>query len=158
MRSFKEFITEKWHASPGYDDLHHTSEIHGKKVMIAFTKHDVNYRTGKKHGGEWKIDFYVDGTSVKRHEMKPEHGREILHHVHRVVSHFINKKKPSSLVMDGDTERKNQVYHRFAGSLQRSHGADVKSRYDGVRVVFPEDCNLIEANLDDIFEEIAELL
>lgn len=158
MKSFKEYLTEKWAAVyRRFDDLEHRDTIHGHDVQIQFSKKGSPYRTGKKRGSDWNIDFFVHGDSKKHHSMKPEHGKEILHHVHRVVKHFIDKKKPESIVMLGDTPKKNHLYHHFAKTLAKTHNVSIENYGSGTRVHFNDHMSE-SVDIDDLIEEAIQYL
>lgn len=98
----------------------------------------------------YNIDFTVNDRSNRRDsEYNSETGRweynkknssyreakKVLQTVGDSVDNFIRKKKPASILMDGNTETKRKIYKRFAHHIAKKYNGRVESDEDGTHVV-----------------------
>ena len=124
MLTFKHYLIEKW--GRGFDrveydshgswatrknTVHHKANVKGHNVSVMF------YRN---HNDEHDLDFHVnhswtDGSAG-------EAGPHILNHVHKVISYYIKKKKPTVIKMIGNTEQKQSLYDKYGEHLAKKHG------------------------------------
>lgn len=142
MISYKQFIAEKWSRGmllPYNDDtpilrdkmVTDTTEIGGKKVGVHFTKSYLR----DKHV---KVDFTVDHSFKDQdsNNLSPTDKINVLHHVHKVISDYIKKKKPKSISMSSNSYPKKQLYKAYAASLAKKHNGEVDRTADDIKVNF----------------------
>lgn len=128
MKTFKQF-QEEWKRGFPLNNrtfgrersLHHTANVRGHKVNVIISHHDKEYGD-KNLKGHVSADFSVNGSFNSDPEKAPsgEDGKHILHHVHKVLKHYIEKRKPKQVLLAGNTRRKNQIYLTYAKHLAKS--------------------------------------
>ena len=85
------------------------------------------------------MDFFVNHTIHNLKTVKDAETRvKILHHVHRNISHFIQKKNPSRLSLDGNTDKKKKLYAQVAQRLAKEHGGKVRQHKTMTHIHFPK--------------------
>jgi len=129
-KSFKQFVAEEWkRGSPVSSNksygrkwaLHHSAKVGNHDVNVIIQHQDKEFDE-KKLKGAVSVDFQVDGSFDKEHIQNSKHGMDILHHVHKVVKHYIERRKPNKLDFMGNSDRKNQMYAAYAKRLAKSVG------------------------------------
>lgn len=127
MISFAEFLAEKWKLdrfTPRFGDERivgdHHAHIDGHHVHIAFG--------GSIHNdGHFSVNYAVDGSHTRRHEMTRKTGQKILHHVNRKISQFVRRVKPSGLSFHGNSDSKERMYETLAKHYANRFGGETTS-------------------------------
>jgi hypothetical protein len=136
MLTFKQYINEKWSGERGGYRTHH-GIVDGHKVTTKFSpQHSIDNKG--KHGGWHAVDFYVNH-SLNDGEVKDSKTKvKIMHHVHKVISHFIEKKRPKSLSMSGNSDKKRNLYAHVAQRIAKKHGGEVEHDVTDTYIEFPK--------------------
>jgi hypothetical protein len=132
-KSFKQFVAEKWSrgdptsVSPKYTRryaLTHTGKVGNHEVNVTIKHLDKEHHApGLK--GLRNIDFSVNG-SYDEEDIPAKDGHKILHHVHKVIKHYIERRKPREVEMAGNTEEKSKVYKRYGEHLAKTLGGSTR--------------------------------
>lgn len=123
----------------GYHQYDHRAVVGGHHVHVEFRRRGAH--TNSFGQNQYHAHFYVNGTSSREHV--GEHGPRILHHVARVVDHFVRTHKPHAIHFEaGDNDvgvesHKHDVYGHFADRLARAHGGDTEHDSHEHSVYFP---------------------
>jgi len=129
MKTFKQFVSEEWergsplslnHQHSKRYALTHSAQVAGHHVQV-IVKHQDKAMQSKSLRGVRSVDFAVDG-SLDKEKIPAKHGKEILHHVHKVIKHYVERRKPEEIGMAGNTDQKNRVYKSYAKKLARQTG------------------------------------
>lgn len=145
MKSFKTFLTEKWGRGSTmtinnrHDDaeqrkfhrktvLHHHSKIGEHDVHIFFCK--PNHLTGDEHHIDFTVDHSTNGTIKDK-----KTGRDVLHHVHKVVTNYVKKVKPNKITFSGNTSKKEKMYGHYAKKLAKVHNGEHYKGFAGAHVI-----------------------
>ena len=127
MLTFKQYINEKWR---GVSDgtRTHDSVINGQKITTHFGGHGDKE---PRKQGSYSVDFFVNSSTKNHKEVKDSKTQvKILHHVNKVVSHFIKKKNPKRLRMSGNSDKKRNLYAHAAERIAKRHGGTVSHDYE----------------------------
>ncbi len=110
---------------PKSKSVHHTDKVDGKDVMVQFQK-GYNKDVG--------IHFTVDD---RYHTNKSnDNGHKILHHIHKVIGHYIKKSKPASIRMRGNHPVKDNMYLKYGELIAKQHDGVWDDHWK--QVVFPK--------------------
>ena len=107
MIGFREFLKESW-KRPGGEDVEHEGRVGGQRVKVCFL-----------HRGEARYHIQF-ATGIPKTLIS---GHKIVKHVGDRVDQFIRHRKPKSIQMSGDSEKKAELYGQFAKHLVKKHGA-----------------------------------
>ena len=134
MKTFKQFVAEKWIRGVGIGSgskkrtrkwgITHTDQVAGHDVEVSIT-HLHRSMNDPKRKGHVAVNFAVDGSDEKE-DMRSKDGAKILHHVHKVVKHYIEKRKPKEIRMLGNTKQKQDVYSQYAHRLAKHFNGSVR--------------------------------
>lgn len=135
MLTFKQFQEEWKRGSPVSSNksygrkwaLHHSAKVGRHDVNVIISHHDKEFDS-KESKGDVSADFQVNGSFDKQinHPTKEE-GKQILHHVHKVLKHYIERRKPRSVTMSGNTKAKSETYEKYAKHLAKKVGGRVQN-------------------------------
>lgn len=125
MYTFKQFLNEKWgRGMPGFPGLgmfkksvHHSATVKGHDVQVVFTPHNA---------GHTNVDFVVNGRFLKHKGDEPDHGHEVLKHVHGVVDKYIKKKKPKAIGIYANHPKKHAAYKAYAHMLAKRYNGHAR--------------------------------
>ena len=128
MKTFKQYIAEKWKRGfPNSEQfsrghaLHHEADVGKHKVKVIITHGTANDKPDPKHVD---IDFSVNNTFNKKvaDVRSPEDHMRILHHIHKVINHYVSRRKPERVRFTGNTDEKRAMYAKYAEHLSKKHG------------------------------------
>lgn len=128
MKSFKEFLDESYEVSSmaggGYMN---DTNVAGNNVTTSF----IPLRS-KDH---YEADFTVNSNWDDRYS-GATHKHLILHHVGKVLNHFINTHSPKKIEFQAYNKVKhNDSFGEFAQKLAKHHGYSYDSEYLGSNTI-----------------------
>lgn len=122
MKSFKEFINEKFEEFDNGNQYHHDFEVNQHKVRVIYTKNN------RRDNHSYDVDFQVNGAFEKENSGAHEKdGIHILHAVHKSVNDFIREKNPTKFLLYAGHPLKHKIYGHLAQRLSKKYSADVDS-------------------------------
>ena len=138
MLTFKQYIAEKWKRGfPNSEQfsrghaLHHEADVGKHKVKVIITHGSEGDRPDPKNVN---VDFSVNH-SFNKHiaaVKSPEEHMQILHHIHKVINHYVSRRKPERIRFAGNTDEKKAMYAKYADHLARKYKGKVTSPSFGV--------------------------
>ncbi len=128
MKTFKQFIKEKWNVS-SYD-----SPITGKRLFARNQKYvdgehvDINFSGNADR--DYNLEYTVNHDFYKRKPTDAETGKKILSHVNKTINTFVRRMKPKSVGFQSSDDRRIELHRMLARRLAKKHGGtvEVKSR------------------------------
>lgn len=112
MISFAEFLDEQMFQKHGSDYVH-LANIHGHHVHLGFYGND----------GTYEVAYLVNHNhTISGSHVEPEHRAKILHHVNRVINHFIVNHKPKSVFFSTVDSRAERTYEQLGKRLAKKYG------------------------------------
>lgn len=114
------------------EDMKHEFNVGQHSVKMMYIQAEIHDKKS------YSVDFYVNGDSKRRDEMKKSDGVKILSKVHTHLHDFIDKVRPTKLEFAANSRAKHKIYGMMASRLAKKHGGNVVSdKYSHV-VHFPQ--------------------
>ena len=124
MKTFRQF-SEEWNRGDERNTVEHSATVGKHQVHVV-----VTHKENKGHVG---IDFLVNH-SYNKEDVSSKDGAKILHHVHKIVKHYVEKRKPHTVHFSGNNDEKDQMYRHYANRLAKQFGGRTKKIIGGVNV------------------------
>jgi hypothetical protein len=149
MMTFKQFLAEGWkrglalskdqtsqHRAKGkYGYLSHRGDVDGHSVAVTVYRSELGHHNINFGVSPPRHKHYSDN---RNNDLPKQTGQKILRHVHQVVSNYIKKSKPKEIWMDGNTDKKRNLYRHYGDLLAKKHNGKSEHSAAGTIVTFKQ--------------------